>query len=100
MIAAAAVVAVATAYAPGCGATGLTKAGTTPVPGFTIAADPEHFPLGTLLEIEGLGVRMVHDTGALIKGKVIDLYVCSCRVAREWGRRTVRVRVIHVGGTR
>jgi 3D (Asp-Asp-Asp) domain-containing protein len=90
-------IATATAYAVSCGAGlgTLTRAGTRPVTEFTIAADPKVLPIGTIVHIEGLGERMVHDTGRLIKGRHIDLFVGSCREARAWGVRKVKVRVSH-----
>jgi resuscitation-promoting factor RpfB len=86
-----------TAYAPGCGATGLTKAGTVPVEHHCVAADPAVLPIGTLVRVEGLsGLRQVHDTGRLIKGRALDLYVGSCAEAIAWGRRRRRVDILHV----
>ena len=94
-----------TGYAPGkdpvtkrsCGATGLTRAQTTPVAEITVAADPKVLPLGSRIEIEGLvGERHVHDTGGDIKGHRLDLYFKTCKEAKDWGRRHRRVRVTHV----
>jgi 3D (Asp-Asp-Asp) domain-containing protein len=64
----------------------------------TIAADPKLFPIGTVLYIPGYGYGIVADTGSRIKGKKIDLYFPSKKqVFREWGKRTVDVRVIRRG---
>jgi 3D (Asp-Asp-Asp) domain-containing protein len=71
-----------------------------PVAGFTIAADPRTLPIGSIVDIEGLGLRMVHDVGSGVRGRHVDLYVSDCGAARRWGRRQVRVRVLHVGGKR
>lgn len=87
---------VATAYCTGT----VTRAGTTPVAGFTLAADPRVLPIGSIVEIEGQGIRQVHDTGSAIKGERLDLFTASCAEARAWGRRPVRVRLIHRGGSR
>jgi 3D (Asp-Asp-Asp) domain-containing protein len=84
----------ATAYCTGS----ITKAGTTPVPGWTIAADPAVLPLGSIVLIDGQE-RMVHDTGRAIKGARIDIFTATCTEARAWGRRPVRVRVLHRGGS-
>ncbi len=92
---------IATAYCLGPDAPGpRTAAGTLPVPGFTIAADPAVLPLGSIVVIEGLGERQVHDRGSAVKGRHVDLFVATCAEARAWGRRPVRVRVLHRGGAR
>lgn len=91
-----------TAYAVGCDCepNHPTRAGTMPVIGFTIAADPKVLPIGSIVEIEGLGQRMVHDTGGKVRGRHIDLFVGTCREAKEWGRRYKRVYVRHIGGSK
>ncbi|RKQ84692.1 3D domain-containing protein [Brockia lithotrophica] len=64
----------------------------------TIAADPREFPYGTVLFIPGYGFGVVADTGGLVRGKHIDLYVPSVREALyDWGRRTVEVYVLAWG---
>lgn len=64
----------------------------------TIAADPKLFPIGTVLYIPGYGYGIVADTGARIKGRKIDLYFPSKKqVYREWGKRTVDVRIVKRG---
>ncbi|CAM3837247.1 3D domain-containing protein [Cohnella lubricantis] len=64
----------------------------------TIAADPKLFPIGTVLFIPGYGYGIVADTGARIKGHKIDLYFPSTKqVYREWGKRTVDVRIVKRG---
>ena len=87
---------VLTAYAPKCGATGLTRAQTTPQVGITAAADLKVLPLGSRVEIEGLGVRHVHDSGRLVKGHHLDLYVSTCKEARTFGRQKRRVKIVHI----
>ncbi len=91
-----------TAWATGCDTKpgALTKAGTKPVVGFTAAADPRVLPLGSIVWIEGLGERMIHDTGGAVRGRHIDVFADSCTEARRWGRQARRVRVLHVGGKR
>ena len=91
------IIMLATAYAPGCGASGLTKSQTTPQVGMTVAADPRVLPMGSRIIIRGLpGVWHVHDTGRKIRGRHIDLFVGSCAEAKKWGRHHVRVWVVHV----
>jgi 3D (Asp-Asp-Asp) domain-containing protein len=89
---------VVTAYATGCDTRpgALTKAGTVPVVGFTAAADPEVLPLGSIVHVEGLGERMVHDMGGAVKGRHVDVFMGSCDEARRWGRRLRQLRVVHV----
>lgn len=73
-----------------------TKAGTQPRVGFTAASDPRVLPIGSIVYIEGLGTRMVHDIGGSVKGRTLDVFMGSCKEAREWGRRKRKVRVLHV----
>jgi 3D (Asp-Asp-Asp) domain-containing protein len=55
-----------------------------------VAADPRVFPLSRYVELfDGdhyLGRFLVDDTGLLIKGQHIDLWVPTCREARLFGR--------------
>jgi 3D (Asp-Asp-Asp) domain-containing protein len=56
-----------------------------------VAADPRLFPLSRYVELyEGrryLGRFLIDDTGRLIKGNIIDIWVPTCREAKIWGRR-------------
>ncbi|PWA08033.1 hypothetical protein DCC39_15570 [Pueribacillus theae] len=67
----------------------------------TIAADPEVFPIGTVLFIPNYGYGVVADTGSAIKGNKIDLYFETTKdVYREWGKQEVTVyKVNHGSGT-
>ncbi len=90
-----------TAYGIGCDAPGpRTKAGTLPVPDWTIAADPRVLPIGSIVRVEGLGERVVHDIGGGVRGRHIDLFMRTCGEARAWGRRLRWVSVLHRGGVR
>jgi 3D (Asp-Asp-Asp) domain-containing protein len=52
------------------------KDGSWPVVGKTIAVDPSIIPLGSKVQVNG--VEMVaRDTGALIRGRHVDLFVGS-----------------------
>lgn len=73
-----------------------TATGTWPSRG-TIAVDPEVIPLGTRLHIEGYGEAVAEDTGGAIRGHIIDLYMESEDECWDWGRRTVKVRIIEEG---
>ena len=78
-------------------ALGITATGKPPVEGRTVAVDPDVIPLGSLVEIEGIGVRRAEDTGGAIRGKSVDIYVVDHAAARKFGRRTVRMRLIRRG---
>jgi 3D (Asp-Asp-Asp) domain-containing protein len=69
---------------------GTTREG-RPVAPNLVAADPLLFPLGRTVEvyIRGKlhGQFRVSDTGALVKGSVIDLWMEDCQAAREFGRK-------------
>jgi 3D (Asp-Asp-Asp) domain-containing protein len=85
---------VATAYStPGETASqSMTKAGRT------VAADPTVLPIGTVIEIKNAGPYsgqyVVQDTGDMIVGRRIDIFVPNHAAAVEFGRKSVRVRVV------
>lgn len=83
----------ATAY---CYTGNRTYTGTWPSRG-TVAVDPAVIPLGTRLWIEGYGEGVAEDTGGVIRGHKIDLYMESEDECWAWGRRTVEVRIIEEG---
>src|SRR5512143_3369085 len=62
---------------------GITKSGTRTRDGI-IAADPAQLPLGSLIRITAAGDKRYHrlytvmDTGRLVRGSRIDLYVRDC----------------------
>ncbi|MDN4526812.1 3D domain-containing protein [Fictibacillus fluitans] len=67
----------------------------------TIAADPDIFPIGTILFIPGYGFGVVADTGSAIKGKKIDLYFETIQdVYQKWGKKTLSVYVVQKGSGR
>jgi 3D (Asp-Asp-Asp) domain-containing protein len=85
----------ATAYC----VTGLTASGVPVAPGHA-AADPRVIPLGSVIYVETplmSGVYQVMDTGALIKGKIIDIFIPSYDSCIEFGRRMVKVKVLRYG---
>ncbi|HSH24465.1 MAG TPA: 3D domain-containing protein [Massilibacterium sp.] len=64
----------------------------------TIAADPNVFPIGTIVYIPGYGYGVVADTGGKIKGDRIDLYFEEVKdVYREWGKKEVEIIVLKEG---
>lgn len=84
----------ATAYTlhegSGCG---ITKTGTVPVEGRTVAVDPEVIPLGSKLTINGQPGYIAEDTGGAVKGNRIDIYMLEKEAALYWGRQPVEVEV-------
>jgi 3D (Asp-Asp-Asp) domain-containing protein len=68
-----------------------------------IAADPRVIPIGSVVQIltPGYsGVYTVQDTGRLIKGKIVDVWLPSTREARFFGRRSIKLHVIRWGKKR
>lgn len=68
-----------------------------PVRNGIIAADPRFLPLGTIVHIRAgkyTGKYEVLDTGRLIKGRRIDIYIPSREEAIIFGRRQVKLRVL------
>lgn len=64
----------------------------------TIAADPEIYPIGTILYIPNYGYGVVADTGNAIKGRKLDLYFNTVAdVFNEWGKKETAVHVIKRG---
>lgn len=62
-----------------------------------VAADPRVLPLGTRIQISGggySGIYTVTDTGGVIKGNILDLWVPSCAEAIRFGRRSISVSVL------
>ena len=75
---------------------GRTASGIDTRPGM-IAADPRVLPLGTVVHLRAgryTGTYTVMDTGGLIKGRIVDVYVLTQREAIEFGRRQVKIKVI------
>lgn len=66
-----------------------------------IAADPRVLPLGSRVKIEAgawSGEYLVADTGGLVRGKRIDIWTPSTREAMRFGRRTVKLTILSLGG--
>ena len=60
-----------------------------------IAVDPSVIPLGSLVEVQGLGVYVAGDTGGAINGRIIDIHYPTVSQALSWGRRNVKVRIVN-----
>jgi 3D (Asp-Asp-Asp) domain-containing protein len=88
---------VATAYCKG----DVTASGLAPRHGIA-AADPDVLPVGSVVQIvRGAagyeGVYTIMDTGPVVRGRRLDLYIWSCDEALRFGRRTVQVVVLRLG---
>jgi 3D (Asp-Asp-Asp) domain-containing protein len=87
----------ASAYCKGA----VTASGVVPRRGVA-AADERLLPAGSVIQIGGVqprwaGIYTVLDTGPLVHGRKIDLYMWSCHEALEFGRRNVDVVVLRLG---
>jgi 3D (Asp-Asp-Asp) domain-containing protein len=85
----------ATAYC----VTGITKSGIPVAPGH-VAADPRVIPLGSMIYVDSPlrgGIYQVLDTGELVKGQIIDIFIPSYQRCLEFGRRMVKVKVLRYG---
>lgn len=80
---------------------GQTASGTTSHVG-TVAADPAVLPLGSRIHVTGAGrytgEYTVADTGALVKGRHIDIFMPTQAEAKKFGKQRVRVQVRQSGG--
>lgn len=88
----------ATAYTAHCtGCSGITATGINLAanPNLkVIAVDPSVIPLGSKVWVEGYGYAIAGDTGGAIKGNRIDLHVPNDAVAKKFGRRQVKIKVL------
>jgi 3D (Asp-Asp-Asp) domain-containing protein len=66
---------------------GITYSGQKAIEGVTIAADLNILPIGTVVEIEGIGRRIVQDKGGSIKGNRLDLYFQRHSDALRFGKQ-------------
>ncbi len=71
-----------------------TKSGVMPTVGATIAVDPKVIPLGTKVYVEGYGFATAEDTGGLIKGNRIDLFMNTEAECVKWGIQPVKMYVL------
>jgi 3D (Asp-Asp-Asp) domain-containing protein len=81
---------------------GRTASGTAVTHGI-IAADPRVLPIGSRVRIEAgpySGEYLVADTGGAVRGKRIDIWTPTSREAMRFGRRTVKLTVLQLGGKR
>jgi len=63
-----------------------------------IAADRHVLPLGTKVRVKNAGrysgIYRVEDTGGRIRGRRIDIYMPSRGAAKQFGKRTLKVKVL------
>jgi 3D (Asp-Asp-Asp) domain-containing protein len=87
---------VATAYC----VPGITASGVDAAPGM-VAADLRVLPIGSVISVETdvhRGIYRVTDTGPLLRGKHIDVFIPGWNRAVEYGRKRVKVTVLQYGG--
>lgn len=88
----------ATAYSPyDAGMSGITATGINirKNPNMKmIAVDPNVIPLGSKVWVEGYGTAIAGDTGGAIKGRKIDLLMPTKDDCFDFGRRTVKIRIL------
>jgi 3D (Asp-Asp-Asp) domain-containing protein len=87
----------ATAYCKG----EITASGVVPHTGIA-AADPDLLPVGSVVQIASddqhySGIYTIMDTGPMIVGRHIDIYLWNCNEALQFGRRAVHVTVLRLG---
>jgi 3D (Asp-Asp-Asp) domain-containing protein len=65
-----------------------------------VAADPRVLPLGSVIHVDVPcygGVYQVMDTGRLVKGKIVDIYIPDYDLAKQFGRRQAKVTILRYG---
>lgn len=67
-----------------CGGNGITASGSPVTAGLTVAVDPDVIPLGTVIYIEDVGIRIAQDTGSAVTGQKIDVAVDTHAEAESW----------------
>lgn len=71
-----------------------TATGVYPKAGRTVAVDTRYIPHGTVLYIEGIGLRIAEDTGGDIKGNRLDVFVDTKDEAIKKGVKKLKVHII------
>jgi 3D (Asp-Asp-Asp) domain-containing protein len=87
----------ATAYCKGT----TTKSGAEVRTGIA-AADDAILPVGSVVNVSTDNVRYngvytIMDTGPRVQGRVLDLYMWSCKEALSFGRKSIQVTVLRLG---
>lgn len=83
-----------------CGTgSGITASGLPVQAGVSVAVKNSKLPYGTVIYIEGIGIRIVQDTGGGVKADQIDVAVDTHEHALDWGVKQGRkVYIVKVGG--
>ena len=81
---------------------GIVTASGVPAQSGIAAADPELLPVGSVIEIDSLpqkynGIYTVMDTGPLVQGRLVDVYMWSCNEALAFGRKPIHLTVLRLG---
>lgn len=85
-----------TAYCTGCSGTTYTGINLRANPNQkVIAVDPNVIPLGSRVWVEGYGEAIAGDIGGAIKGNIIDVFLENKQDAYNWGRRTVKIKILN-----
>lgn len=77
---------------------GITKSGVTVAPG-QVATDPDVIPINTRIYLDAPGDKydgeyLATDTGRLVKGNHVDIFIPDYETCIEFGRQSVTVEVI------
>lgn len=64
----------------------------------SVAVDPNVIPLGSKLYIPGYGYAIASDTGGLIKGNIIDLFMNSTAECFAFGRQHATISIVAYPG--
>jgi 3D (Asp-Asp-Asp) domain-containing protein len=78
---------------------GITRSGVWVHRGI-LAVDPSVIPIGSIVEVQAGGYSGIYtamDTGDLIKGRLVDVYVPTTPEALRFGRQAIRLRLIRRG---
>lgn len=81
---------------------GTTTASGVPVQSGIAASDPSLLPVGSVVQIatdrrDYSGIYTIMDTGPLVQGRHIDLYMWNCTEALQFGRQVIELTVLRLG---
>ena len=83
---------------------GTTASGEHTKEGKTVAADPAVIPLGSRIQVKNAGpysgIYIVQDNGDKIVGRKIDFFIADAAEAKQFGKQTVKVRILKKGAPR